>query len=109
MNEALTIIVGGVGLLAGLVVLVRSRPRPALSHHWSDDDVATLRDEYVRGELTIEQFEDGLDDVFGVDGGIGHAKACMIDLPSGACTCGGWRGTTSIVAYEPLETTAASE
>jgi hypothetical protein len=54
---------------------------------WIAKDVAALRAEYARGDITLDELEDGLDDVFGVNGGIGHARECMIDLPSGACTC----------------------
>ena len=54
-----------------------------------EQDIRALRDEYAKGLITKEELERGLDDVFGVDGGLGHARACMIDLPSGACTCGG--------------------
>lgn len=54
-----------------------------------EHDIACLRDEYAKGLISEGELENGLDDVFGIDGGIGHARGCMIDLPSGACTCGG--------------------
>lgn len=54
---------------------------------WMARDVAELREEYSAGRISLAELEDGLDDVFGVNGGIGHARDCMIDLPSGACTC----------------------
>jgi hypothetical protein len=62
---------------------------PSVAFTWMDRDIESLRDEYAVGEIDEHELEDGLDDVFGVNGGIGHARECMIDLPSGACTCGG--------------------
>lgn len=77
------------------------RGRPGGDPWWVAEDVAVLRDEYARGEITMQQLEDGLDDVFGVNGGIGHARACMIDLPSGSCTCGGWKNDAN--RYAPSD------
>jgi hypothetical protein len=54
---------------------------------WIERDVTELREDYAAGRIELSELEDGLDDVFGVNGGSGHAKDCMINLPSGTCTC----------------------
>lgn len=59
---------------------------------WVAKDIERLHGEWLADEITLQQLEDGMDDVFGVDGGCGHAIGCCLFMPSGSCTCGGWDG-----------------
>ena len=58
-----------------------------LPYEWVKADIDELREDYAMDRITLQQLEDGLDDVFGINGGRGHASWCFISLPSGACNC----------------------
>jgi hypothetical protein len=53
--------------------------------HWAQQEFDEESWRYAKGEIEIGELEELVEDTLKA----GHARACLIYLPSGVCTCGG--------------------